>query len=294
MNYKVKDKNQIVRQISDLDHYGYAHYQIISDNGVKITKNRPVKTFHTDELRDLPKRGQYKKMPAKASAETPFACPKCGTHNRMGYQIGVACPNCDYISSFNEWFQARKWLETTEDEFMKHHKTGWIPSDAYERYEADGGLSWLGPKSKYALLVSSKKYGEDTIEFRKKDEKLKYTATDKDGDIVRDEKGMATYMTDDEIAKEGLATHEQTIVAFAGDKPIGMASNEFGTIGVWVEKSYQKKGIGSDLMVMFMEQNKKWMKGTSKIGQMTNAGENMSRSAYRKLAKKYGPDFDKS
>jgi hypothetical protein len=67
------------------------------------------------------------------------------------------------------------------------------------------------------------------------------------------------------------------------DKPIGLASNEFGTIGVWVEGLYQKLGIGSDLMVMFMKQNPKFLNGQKKIGQMTPAGENMSRSAYRKL-----------
>lgn len=184
----------------------------------------------------------------------------------------------------------KQWLEVSEDDFFQHHYTGHIPSHAYERYEEEGGLSWLGDKSKHPKILATKQYGPHKIEFRQNDKKSMYVHPDNDqwgpGADVR-------YMTDDEMAKESLPTHDTTIYAYVGDKPIALASNEFGTAGVWVEKPYQKLGLGSDLLIMFMELDKRFMRGKSKIGQMTNAGQNMTRAAYRKLIQKYGPDFDK-
>ncbi len=175
------------------------------------------------------------------------------------------------------------WDNGSEDDFIAHHRTGGISSSAYSRYEKEGGLSWLGNKSKYPIFLLAKKYGPYIVEFRMDGEKLQYTATDDQGNVLYGSDGLALSMTDDEIKKQGLSTHNETIVAFVNEKPIGLASNEFGTIGVWVEGPYQKFGIGSDLMVMFMKQNSKFLSGNSKIGQMTSAGENMSRAAYRKL-----------
>ena len=179
------------------------------------------------------------------------------------------------------------WNSGSEDDFIAHHKTGDIPSSAYSRYEREGGLSWLGNKSKYPIFLLAKKYGSYTVEFRMRGEKLSYTATDEHGNALYGSDGMAMTMTDDAIKKRGLPTHDETIVAFADEKPIGLASNEFGTVGVWVEGPYQKLGIGSDLMAMFMKQGPRFLSGGSKIGQMTSAGENMSRAAYRKLKNEF-------
>jgi hypothetical protein len=40
-------------------------------------------------------------------------------------------------------------------------------------------------------------------------------------------------------------------------------------------------------MAMFMKQGPRFLSGGSKIGQMTSAGENMSRAAYRKLKNEF-------
>lgn len=175
------------------------------------------------------------------------------------------------------------WNAGSENDFLRHHKTGTIPSHAYSDYEKEDGLAWLGTKSKYPVLLLARPYGSHMVEFRKSGEKLNYTDEDEQGEILRGANGLALRMSDDKIKSLGYPTHDETIVAFVNDKPIGFASNEFGTIGVWVEGLYQKLGIGSDLMVMFMKQNPKFLNGQKKIGQMTPAGENMSRSAYRKL-----------
>ena len=182
----------------------------------------------------------------------------------------------------------KRWLETTDDEFLQHHKTGWIPASSYERYEEPGGLSWLGPKSKYPVLLSSKEYGPHMVEFRQSGKKNAYVAHDVNGDIKRDARGLVVDMTDEEIRNSGLPTHDQTIVAFVNEEPVGFTSNEFGTIGVWVERPYQKLGIGSDLLVMFMENDPRFLSGKMQIGQMTDAGERMTRAGYRKIMAKHG------
>ena len=187
--------------------------------------------------------------------------------------------------------QFRQWLEDDKSDFLKHHKTGWIPAKSYEQYEKEGGLSWLGKKEEYPVLIDKGQYGPFQVEFRQSGKGVFYTKTDDEGDIVRDPKtGLAMTMSPEEIKEKGLRETESTIVAFVNDKPIGHASNEFGTIGVWVEGPYQKQGIGSDLMVKFMEQNPEFLRG-QKIGQMTDAGINMSLSAYDKLAQKHGEDW---
>jgi len=185
----------------------------------------------------------------------------------------------------------KKWLEATEDEFMAHHRTGSISDSAYADYEKEGGLSWLGPPEKgHPVLIGTKKYGPYTVDFRQSGEKLQYVAHDEEGDMKRDDKGLVVYMTDDEIKKEGLATHDKTIVAYVGDKPIGFVSNEWGAVGVWVEGPYQKLGIGSDLLVMYMEKNPRLLRGESRLGQMTYAGDRASRTAYKKLVAKHGDE----
>ena len=71
------------------------------------------------------------------------------------------------------------------------------------------------------------------------------------------------------------------MVVFDGDRPVGFASNEFGSAGVWVEKPYQRQGIGSELLTRFMREHPKM-----KLGQMTYAGEKLSRSVYKKMGAK--------
>ena len=85
----------------------------------------------------------------------------------------------------------------------------------------------------------------------------------------------------------------ETVVAFVGDKPIGLASNEFGAVGVWVEGPYQKAGIGTDLLAMHIEQRPRMKSGKGKIGQATNSGVNLMRAYYRKMSKKHGTDWFK-
>ena len=170
--------------------------------------------------------------------------------------------------------------EVDPDNFLKYHYTGQIPEHAYEQYETKKGLAWLGKYEDHPFLVKSKNYDGEIIEFRKDNKPLKYTKLDENDDIVRDENGKALYMSEEEMKQKGLPLTETDIVAFNSNKePIGSVSNEFGADGVWVIKDYQGKGIGTDLLYEFRKQ----FPSNRKIGQMTNAGVNMTRKYHKKL-----------
>ena len=171
--------------------------------------------------------------------------------------------------------------------FMKHHYTGHIPTSAYARSEAEGGLSWLGEKSKYPVLLASGKYGNFDVEFRQSGEELKYTKSEGDT-YLRDKSGELVYMSPEEVKAANLPEKDTTVVAFVNDTPVGFASNEFGAVGVWVEKPYQKSGIGVELMDMHIQQRPTFQTKRGVIGQMTIAGQSMTGKYYDKMVKRHG------
>lgn len=177
--------------------------------------------------------------------------------------------------------------EIDKDEFLRHHYTGYIPSTAYSRSEKEGGLSWLGDKSKYPILLDKGQYGPFEVEFRQTGNRNDYVKHD-DLHIARDNKGHAIMMTPDEIAAEELPVYDETIVAFVNDKPIGLASNEFGAVGIWVEGPYQKQGIGLALLDKHIEQRPRVKSGKAKLGQMTNAGISLTKKYHDLMTKKHG------
>jgi rubrerythrin len=181
--------------------------------------------------------------------------------------------------------------EMTEDEFIDYHKTGTIPMNAYDRYDTSEGISFV-KKDHYPILLKTLMLKNQPVEIRQFTIPAKYvkwapkTFKDKRGeyvaeDIVRDEKGDPIYMTDEEATAAGRATKEIGLAAFVGDRPIGFASNEFGTAGVWVVGEFQKQGLGTLLLKEFMRLNP----NIKRIGQMTPAGEKLTRSLHREYVK---------
>ena len=169
----------------------------------------------------------------------------------------------------------------TEEQFMEHHRTGYIPSYAYERYSTSEGIAWLGDHEEYPHILKTLKIDGEDIEIRIKLEENRYVKKDADENIVRDEHGMAILMTDAEVKEKGYPQYDPTIVAFneAGD-PVGFASNEWGASGVWVISKYQKKGIGLELLKAI----RKYFKEERRMGQMTETGERLARTYYRRLS----------
>lgn len=116
-------------------------------------------------------------------------------------------------------------------------------------------------------------FEKNGIEYRQSGEKLRYTYFDEETlTHRRNEHGELIYRPDEELLRDGYALYDTTIVAFDKETPVGYASDEFGAVGVWVESPYQKKGIGITLLDEHMKQRRK----NTKIGQMTNAGINMT------------------
>jgi len=185
--------------------------------------------------------------------------------------------------------------EIDKDKFMKHHYTGHIPSTAYKQYRKAGGLKWLGDVSRWPVLLDVGQYGEFKVEFRQRGEKNEYVAYDESGEIKRDSGGNVIMMTDAEKLESNLPMQDTSIAAFIDNTPIGLASNEFGAVGVWVEEPYQKRGIGVALLEKHIEQRPDVKSGKAKIGQMTDDGVGMTKKYYDNMSKKHGTGwFSKS
>lgn len=180
------------------------------------------------------------------------------------------------------WYRLSKSFEEpwtlTQEEFLGYHNTGFIPSDFYKDCEDISGLSWLGPKDKYPILYSIKRFGDKDIEFRKTGRRLRYVKVDERENIVRDSNGMAIMMNEEEMKQHGLPLEDTGITAFDGNTVIAFASDEFGTDGIWVAKPYQGLGIGTYLTIEFRKQ----FSAKRRMGQMTNAGYNLAKSVHKR------------
>jgi GNAT superfamily N-acetyltransferase len=161
-----------------------------------------------------------------------------------------------------------------ENSFLNYHYTGAIKDDSYSDYKVQRDIS------KYPVIHSSisDKLGE-TITFRQSGEKNKYVKKDDNDEIIRDSNGLAVYLNEEEMLQKGLNAHDTSVVAFneAGES-IGLASDEWGADGIWINSEYQKRGVGTRLLECFRSQ----FKESRKIGQMTPQGIRLVRSLYRK------------
>jgi len=180
------------------------------------------------------------------------------------------------------WYKIAKayknpW-EMTQDEYVKYHYTGFIDNEAYDSYKTTEGIDWI-KKEKKPILLDVKNFGGYQVEFRKDGGKLKYVKHDENDDILRDEKGEAVYLSEQEMIDKKLPLENQSVYAFIGDKPIGFASNEWGSTGIWIVEKYQKLGIGRYLLKEF----RKTMPPQSKIGQMTDAGMKLTKAYHKDL-----------
>ncbi len=185
------------------------------------------------------------------------------------------------------WYKTYKtsqenW-EITQNQYMDKNYTGHINSDAYDAYNNSNGLEWM-KYEKYPDLIDTLNINGKSIEIRKQVEKLRYVKKDDQGEIIRDSQGLATYLSDEELEKIGRSPYGGSIGAFVDGKAIGLASDEFGTSGVWVVKDYQRLGLGKRLLAELHNLNPHLAK--KPLGQMTNAGYNLARSYHKSLVQK--------
>lgn len=183
------------------------------------------------------------------------------------------------IATGSAWCGGRHPMELSANEFMSLHRTGFIPSGAYEKYRTVEGFAWLRAEG-YPLFICTLSTSHGDVSFRQSGELLQYVATDVDGEILRDDRGEAKYLDDVEVVAHGWATHDETIVAFSGDTAIGFVSNEWGAVGVWVAERFQRCGIGTALVRRHLEARPR-----AKLGQMTVAGEALARAVHRSFVR---------
>lgn len=73
-----------------------------------------------------------------------------------------------------------------------------------------------------------------------------YVKLDEDGEIMRDERGMAISMTRNEIDSAGY-TYDRNIIAVHNNKIVGSAQDEWGCVLIYVVKELMGIGIGQQL-----------------------------------------------
>ncbi|MBK6942490.1 MAG: hypothetical protein IPH13_20130 [Planctomycetes bacterium] len=166
-------------------------------------------------------------------------------------------------------------------EFLRKSITGHIGSRAYENYEKDGGLSWV-PLSKYTEPLGSIDTANGVVEFRGEAGLRRYAKRDPNDefDWLRDDKGDIVYMSQDEIRAQGFTEKNPCVAAVHAERVVGFASDEFGVPGIWVERAWQRKGIGMRLLELLSTRMK-----IKKMGQATPAGVEMSAKYHKLLVK---------
>ena len=84
------------------------------------------------------------------------------------------------------------------------------------------------------------------------------------------------------MKEKNLNIYNTSIVAFnEKEESVGLASDEFGADGIWVNKDYQRRGIGVELLKYFREQ----FPEDRKIGQMTSQGMDLVSAYFHKYVK---------
>lgn len=172
----------------------------------------------------------------------------------------------------------------TRKQFLAHHVTGSISSDAYQNMMAEGGMSFI-KKDNFPKLLNMLSVNGRNVEMRIEREPTRHVKSNSDGDIARDDNGKAILMTDEEARQKGLSLFSITVGAFDGDQPVGYAGDEWGATGVYVKEKYQRSGLGLELLDAFMRESGRLQSGR-KLGQMTNAGRNTAAAWHKHLVKK--------
>lgn len=126
---------------------------------------------------------------------------------------------------------------------------------------------------KYPIIIKVFNTNGYNIELRKSDEKLKYVAVDKNGNIIRDDRGLALYQSDEELISKGIPLYDSSIYAFHEGKNIGFISNSWNVPELFVRPEYQKLGIGTELLWQYLIQdNGYFMDNRGFLGQYTSQG----------------------
>lgn len=171
--------------------------------------------------------------------------------------------------------------KATPEEFLQHHYTGYINSNAYQDYEKPNGLSWQKPEE-FNIFIKNIDRNNMHFELKMRKDINYYCKKDQNGEIMRDEKGDAVYLTPEEIDAKGYEKYDITVGLIYNGKVVGFAADEFGASGVYLEQEFQGMGLGTLLMYEYLKQTQRLNSGR-KIGQMTNKGYNMTKNIHKMI-----------
>ena len=193
------------------------------------------------------------------------------TDNKVLYD---SLPEKEQRRVYLQWWRGRRQQEETaqrspeelqERRLKVEEANPWaIPLwEYYDRVQAGAGkkwhsedeistqtvedLEWMGPPGD-KVKIGDKDFRGTEVSFYRSVEPLQYVKRNDEGNIERDpETGKATYLSEEEMRKEGLPLFETTVSAYVDDTPIGSVANEWGATLVQVAKEHQRKGIGKFL-----------------------------------------------
>jgi polyhydroxyalkanoate synthesis regulator phasin len=144
--------------------------------------------------------------------------------------------------------------------------------------------------------IKNQKINNLNIEYYKKEIKIgqkgrQYSKTDKEGNIIRDEKGMAIPADEtdyekmrQELKKQGKIESEIHFIAYHRDENliIGSVQDEWGCVLISVLKEYQGNGIGETLIDLYRHYYP-----YKPTGGVTSQGESSLRRFHTRQVKKY-------
>ena len=129
------------------------------------------------------------------------------------------------------------------------------PEDAYLfSIERDNAQIPKDKLEKEYNLINTIKHGSEYIKYYvnngEKNKSDKYIKVDDDGIVMRDDDGIALYMSEDEIKKAGYRErYDRSVIAVNNNQQIvGSAQDEWGCVLIYVVIEYNGVGIGKELV----------------------------------------------
>lgn len=179
------------------------------------------------------------------------------------------------LMTFNEY------LKVADPESKSH------PSTAYDFDLAD--INRIYKVTEFPKILNT--ITVNGIQFEVREQKSdrwdgKYVKTDRDGEIVRDENGMAMHLSRDEISKIIPAANryvfEFAVVRKDTSEIVGVTTDEWGALLVVVAQEYRNFGFGT--LLVKLKRSREPLKGS---GGFTTAGFNNFRRVHAEMVRDY-------
>lgn len=132
----------------------------------------------------------------------------------------------------------------TASEYGKamNRKDKWHGADSYD-FDVEKMNQYGSNPKDYRLVRRFKARGLD-FEMMVRVRQNRYVKHDSDDEIMRDQKGMAKYHSEEEANKLGLKPHDYSVAIFHDGKRVALAEDEWGAMLIVVAREYRGFGLG--------------------------------------------------